>query len=111
MNCIISAAVIGAYPMILIAGGAGYIGCHANKILNKRGFETVVYDNLSCGQREFAKWGHFVPGDLADKDQLHICFKTYPIETGMHYCAFCYEGKSVNQPAEYYRNNVVSTLT
>jgi len=33
--------------MILIAGGAGYIGSHANKFLNKRAFETVVYDNRS----------------------------------------------------------------
>src|SRR5659263_448444 len=69
--------------MILIAGGAGYIGSHANKILNKRGFKTVVYDNLSRGHREFAKWGHFVLGDLADKDQLRHCFKTYPIDAVM----------------------------
>jgi len=96
--------------MILIAGGAGYIGSHANKILNKRGYETVVYDNLSRGHREFAKWGHFVLGDLADKDQLRLCFKTYPIEAVMHYCAFCYVGESVDHPAEYYRNNVVNTL-
>jgi UDP-glucose 4-epimerase len=96
--------------MILIAGGAGYIGSHANKILNKRGYETVVYDNLSRGHREFAKWGHFVLGDLADKDQLRHCFKTYPIEAVMHYCAFCYVGESVDHPAEYYRNNVVNTL-
>ena len=46
--------------MILIAGGAGYIGSHANKILNKRGFKTVVYDNLSRDHRGFAKWGHLV---------------------------------------------------
>jgi UDP-glucose 4-epimerase len=96
--------------MILIAGGAGYIGSHANKILNKKGFKTVVYDNLSRGHREFAKWGHFVLGDLADKDQLRLCFKTYPIDAVMHYCAFCYVGESVDHPAEYYRNNVVNTL-
>jgi UDP-glucose 4-epimerase len=96
--------------MILIAGGAGYIGAHANKILNERGYETVVYDNLSRGHREFAKWGHFVQGDLADKDQLRLCFKTYPIDAVMHYCAFCYVGESVDHPAEYYHNNVVNTL-
>jgi len=96
--------------MILIAGGAGYIGSHANKILNKSGHETVVYDNLSRGHREFSKWGHFVLGDLADKDQLRLCFKTYQIEAVMHYCAFCYVGESVNHPSEYYRNNVVNTL-
>jgi UDP-glucose 4-epimerase len=96
--------------MILITGGAGYIGSHANKILNKKGYETVVYDNLSRGHREFAKWGHFVLGDLADKEQLKRCFKTYPIEAVMHYGAFCYVGESVDHPSEYYRNNVVNTL-
>jgi UDP-glucose 4-epimerase len=96
--------------MILIAGGAGYIGSHANKILNKKGFETIVYDNLSRGHRVLAKWGHFIQGDLADKDQLRLCFKTYPITAVMHYCAFCYVGESVDHPAEYYRNNVANTL-
>ena len=78
--------------MILIAGGAGYIGSHANKILNKRGFgesgDMTEFRQklgscpripLSRGHRAFAKWGHFVLGDLADKDQLRLCFKTYPI--------------------------------
>ena len=71
--------------IILIAGGAGYIGSHANKVLDKRGYETVVYDNLSLGHREFARWGTFVQADLADKDQLRRCFQTYPIDAVMHY--------------------------
>lgn len=96
--------------MILIAGGAGYIGSHANKILNKKGLETIVYDNLSRGHQEFVKWGRFVLGDLADINKLRLCFKNYPIDAVMHYCAFCYVGESVNYPAEYYRNNVVNTL-
>lgn len=96
--------------MILITGGASYIGSHAKKILNKRGYETVVYNNLSHGHPEFAKWGHFVLGDLADKDKLRLCFKIYPIEAVVHYCAFCSVGESVDHPSEYYRNNVVNTL-
>ena len=96
--------------MILITGGAGYIGSHANKILNKRGYETVVYDNLSRGHQEFVKWGHFVEGDLADKDRLRFCFETYKISAVMHYGAFCYVGESVTHPSEYYRNNVANTL-
>ena len=96
--------------MILIAGGAGYIGSHANKYLHKRGQETVVFDNLSRGHRELAQWGHFVFGDLADRERLRFCFKTYPIKAVMHYCAFCYVGESVDHPAEYYRNNVANTI-
>jgi len=52
------------YSIVLIGGGAGYIGFHANKILNKRGFGTVVYGKLSSGHRVLAKWGHFVLGDF-----------------------------------------------
>jgi UDP-glucose 4-epimerase len=96
--------------MILITGGAGYIGSHANKILNNKGQETVVYDNLSRGHREFAKWGNFIQGDLADSNRLRFCFKTYPIEAVMHYGAYCNVGESVTHPAEYYRNNVTNLI-
>ena len=37
---------------ILITGGAGYIGSHANALLNALGFETLVLDNLSLGHKE-----------------------------------------------------------
>jgi UDP-glucose 4-epimerase len=96
--------------MILITGGAGYIGSHANKALNNKGQETVVYDNLSRGHRELAKWGHFVHGDLADREFLRLCFRTYRIEAVMHYGAFCCVGESVTHPSEYYRNNVANII-
>lgn len=48
--------------MILITGGAGYIGSHINKLLSKPGFETLVVDNLIYGHREAVKWGIFEHG-------------------------------------------------
>jgi UDP-glucose 4-epimerase len=96
--------------MILIAGGAGYIGSHANKLFNQRGYDTVVFDNLVYGHRSFVRWGDFVLGDLSDRDQLRLCFSKYPIEAVMHFCAFAYVGESVTNPAKYYRNNVINTL-
>ena len=42
---------------ILVCGGAGYIGSHVNKFLNRKGYETVVFDNLVYGHREAVKWG------------------------------------------------------
>jgi len=96
--------------MILIAGGAGYIGAQTNKLLNQKGYQTVVFDNLIYGQREFVKWGEFFLGDLADKDQIKFCFKKYPIKTVMHFSAFAYVGESIIHPAKYYRNNVLNTL-
>ena len=53
---------------VLVCGGAGYIGSHINKQLNKEGYETVVFDNLVYGHRESVKWGQFVKGDLANVD-------------------------------------------
>ena len=60
--------------MILIAGGAGYIGSHVNKVLNARGYDTLVLDNLSTGHREFVQWGQFIEGDLADCELLERIF-------------------------------------
>ena len=48
--------------MILITGGAGYIGSHANKMFSQRRCATVVFDNLIYGHRSFVKWGEFILG-------------------------------------------------
>lgn len=96
--------------MILIVGGAGYIGSHVNKLLNKKGFETVVFDNLVYGHREFVKSGEFILGDLADRNQIELCFRKYPIDAVMHFSAFAYVGESVIHPGRYYLNNVSNTL-
>lgn len=96
--------------MILIVGGAGYIGSHVNMELNKRGYETVVYDNLIYGHREAVKWGIFEYGDLRDTTRLEELFNRYEIEAVFHFAAFAYVGESVNNPSKYYNNNVAATI-
>ena len=96
--------------MILIVGGAGYIGSHTNKLLSKQGHETVVFDNLVHGHREFVKWGSFFHGDLSNKEQIMQCFLKYPIHAVMHFSAFAYIGESVCEPGKYYKNNVSNTV-
>ncbi|OEC86725.1 MULTISPECIES: UDP-glucose 4-epimerase GalE [Methanobacterium] len=96
--------------MILIVGGAGYIGSHLNKEINKKGIETVIFDNLSYGHRDFVKWGTFERGDLGNIDDIRAVFKKYPIEAVMHFAAFTYVGESVEDPQKYYTNNVKNTL-
>ncbi len=96
--------------MILITGGAGYIGSHLNKMLVSQGRETIVLDNLVHGHREFAKWGAFEQQDLADIDGLKAVFSTYPIHSVIHFAAYCYVHESMNNPALYYYNNVSGTL-
>lgn len=96
--------------MILIVGGAGYIGSHINKELNKQGYKTVVFDSLVKGHREAIKWGEFFEGDLANIEDIRGVFKKYPIEAVLHFAAFIEVGESVKDPQKYYQNNVKNTL-
>ncbi len=95
---------------ILVCGGAGYIGSHTNKELNRQGYDTVVFDNLIYGHREAVKWGAFVQGDLANIEDIEAVFKDYTIDAVIHFAAFAYVGESVKEPEKYYYNNVVNTL-
>lgn len=96
--------------MILIVGGAGYIGSHLNKEISKKGYETVVFDNLSYGHKDFVKWGAFEQGDLGNIEEIKEVFKKYNVEAVMHFAAFTYVGESVEDPQKYYINNVKNTL-
>lgn len=96
--------------MILVVGGAGYIGSHVNKELYKRGYKTVVYDNLIYGHKEAVKWGIFEYGDLNDIRKLEEIFCKYDIKAVFHFAAFAYVGESVSNPSKYYNNNVANTI-
>lgn len=95
---------------ILVCGGAGYIGSHINKMLNQKGYETVVFDNLVYGHREAVKWGELVVGDLADQQALDDLFCKYEFDAVFHFAAYAYVGESVENPEKYYYNNVANTL-
>ncbi|MFC1669846.1 UDP-glucose 4-epimerase GalE [Spirochaetota bacterium] len=95
---------------ILVVGGAGYIGSHINKELFKKGYNTIVFDNLVYGHKELVKWGNFVQGDLKNLDQIKKVFDSYSISSVMHFAAYAYVGESVKNPEKYYTNNVVNTL-
>ena len=95
---------------ILVCGGAGYIGSHINKELNRKGYKTIVFDNLVCGHREAVKWGTFIKGDLANREEIEAVFASCSIEAVFHLAAFAYVGESVDEPEKYYCNNVANTL-
>ena len=97
--------------MILITGGAGYIGSHINKIITSQGYETIVVDNLSNGHKEFVKWGLFYEVDLRDELQLSAVFERHEIEAVIHLAAYAYVGESVGNPQKYNNNNIISTLS
>ena len=95
---------------ILVCGGAGYIGSHVNKQLNREGYETIVFDNLVYGHREAVKWGTFIEGDLANEAEIEAVFSAHKIDAVFHFAAYAYVGESVTEPEKYYYNNVVNTL-
>ena len=95
---------------ILVCGGAGYIGSHVNKELNRQGYDTIVFDNLVNGHREAVKWGSFLMGDLAKISDIEAVFLNNKIDAVFHFAAYAYVGESVKEPEKYYYNNVANTL-
>lgn len=96
---------------ILVTGGAGYIGSHTCKALNKSGHQVIVYDNLSTGHRNFAKWGEFIHGDIKDTQKLRSALKIHNPDIIIHFAAHAYVGESVLDPGKYFLNNVQGTLS
>lgn len=97
--------------MILIMGGAGYIGSHTLKHLLNKGYECIVADNLVYGHREAVdSRAKFIQADLLDKESLRNIFKNNKIDAVIHFAAFAYVGESVVNPQKYYTNNLVGTL-
>ena len=92
--------------MILITGGAGYIGSHVNKLLNNSGYETIVLDNLSKGHKSAVKWGEFVNADLSDSEKVREIFQDNDIEAVMHFAAFSSVAESVEEPEKYFKNKI-----
>jgi UDP-glucose 4-epimerase len=97
--------------MILVVGGAGYIGSHLVKELVEKE-DVIVLDNLSTGHREAVdSRAIFVKGNLGDEEDLQMIFSSYPVDAVMHFAANSLVGESVVDPLKYYQNNVASTLT
>ena len=97
-------------PVILVTGGAGYIGSHCCRALDAAGYQPVTYDNLSTGHRSFAA-GALVVGDIADKATLARTFAEHDIVAVMHFAASSMVGESVADPQKYYVDNLAGTLS
>lgn len=98
-------------PVVLVTGGAGYIGSHACEALARAGYRPVVYDNLTLGHREMVKFGPLEEGDIRDRQRLLDVMGKYAPAAVMHFAALISVGESVDNPAIYYDNNVHGAQT
>ena len=104
--------------MILLTGGAGYIGSHAAIEFIKAGYNVVVLDNLSNSKQEAVKRTQalagvnfdFIEGDIRDRALLDKVFAQYDIKSVVHFAGLKAVGESVQQPLRYYDNNVNGSL-
>ncbi len=94
----------------MVTGGAGYIGSHTCKILKSLGYNPIVIDNLSTGNKWAVKWGPLIAGDISDSDLIKSTVKKYNISALIHFAAHAYVGESINNPQKYFQNNVVGSI-
>src|SRR5579872_6058263 len=93
---------------ILVTGGAGYIGSITVKRLLEKGYEVVVFDNLSQGHKDVISCP-LVVGDLQnpqDLDQLN----EYEFDGVIHFAAAALAGESMQKPAFYFQNNIIGLI-
>lgn len=97
--------------MILVTGGAGYIGSIVAEELLKGGYEVIVLDNLQQGHRDAVPTGaEFVLADICDPQALEEVFHRHRIDAVMHLAAETVVQLSMTDPARHFQNNVVGGL-
>jgi len=105
--------------LVLVTGGAGYIGSHTSFTLLEAGYRVLVLDNLSNASKKSLeriekltnKHIDFIQGDVNDAPLLERLFSEHNIRSVIHFAGLKAVGESVQQPLRYYQNNVQGTLT
>jgi UDP-glucose-4-epimerase GalE len=95
--------------VVLVIGGAGYIGSHAARALKRAGHEVIIFDNLSTGYERLAAGFELIKGDILDAAALAPVVSR--ADAIMHFAARAYVGESVTNPKRYFRNNVEGGLS
>src|ERR1700683_1064951 len=94
--------------VVLVIGGAGYIGSHTARALRRAGHQVIIFDNLSTGYEFLANGFELVKGDILDSASLLPAISR--ADAVMHFAAFAYVGESVSNPKKYFHNNVEGGL-
>jgi UDP-glucose 4-epimerase len=95
---------------VLIVGGAGYIGSHTVRVLQRAERDVIVFDNFEKGHPEAIQGVRIFKGDLRCADDVRAVFKKHTIEAVMHFSAYIEVDESMQCPERYYENNLYGTL-
>src|SRR3972149_7303221 len=95
---------------VLVAGGAGYVGSHACKVLAHSGYDPIAFDSLVHGHEWAVQWGPLEIGDISDEARVSEVIEKYSPVAVMHFAAYAYVGESVEDPGKYYINNVAGSI-
>lgn len=103
---------------VLLTGGTGYIGCHTAIVLSQLGHQVVLYDNLSNSSDEVlekleqisGKRMHLVRGDVRSSELIRNTLSSHSIEAVIHFAGLKAVSESVEEPVDYYANNVQGSI-
>lgn len=94
----------------LVTGGAGYIGAHTVRALQKASRDVVVLDTLERGNKKAVIDAELIVGDIADQKLVAKICRKYKITDVVHFAAYKSVGESMTHPMKYWQNNVSSTI-
>ena len=97
--------------IVLLTGGAGYIGSVTTERLLDAGHDVVVFDSLERGHRPaIDSRARFVRGDLRTPAEIEAAMEEVRPDAVMHFAAYALVGESMEHPDFYFLNNVAGGL-
>jgi UDP-arabinose 4-epimerase len=96
---------------IIVTGGAGFIGSHISKKLYEIGYNPIIIDNLSTGNRNSVRWGDFYEMPIQNTKKLNQIFEISRPLAVIHLAASAYVDESEKKPLLYYENNLIGMLS
>lgn len=97
-------------PVVLVTGGAGFIGSHTCKALSNAGYRPVVFDDLSHGSLTAVKWGPFEQGDIRDENRIIDILTKYRVDAVFHFAGLISVAESEKNPLAYFDTNINGSL-
>ena len=95
---------------ILVTGGAGYIGSHFVRYLERKKIDFVIVDNFSTGHKKFVKNKKFFELDLKDPEEIRANLQDLDITSIVHFAGLSIVSDSQKMEKDYYENNVLASM-